>query len=259
MQVVTAWYFYSYSAPCRGRFRAYPEKGMSAIAASCYDHGAASFCAPMKYGGKLMEQRKLTLVREYDNEGDHFTVYICECGKILRYKNCLSPPPKCCEACTKNPSFVPIKKLKGILSGMKRRCYNQKAPEYQYYGGRGIKICHSWLFDFGLFQSWAVSHGYKDGLSIERIDVNGNYCPENCTWIPRSEQPKNTRRSSKNRFLILDGVQKTELEWCNSYGISYQLFKARKSRGWSDYDALTKPPDYTSESWKRLKRYIDSH
>lgn len=79
---------------------------------------------------------------------------------------------------------------------MKTRCYNPNSRDYQYYGGRGIAICAEWLSDFATFQNWAMSHGYRDDLSIDRINVNGNYCPDNCRWATATEQRHN-RRDSK--------------------------------------------------------------
>ncbi len=90
-------------------------------------------------------------------------------------------------------------KLHYIWLGMRQRCSNPKNQAFQNYGGRGITICSEWD-EFSNFESWALSHGYVEGLTIERRNVNGNYCPENCCWIPRCEQGKNTRRTLNNRM-----------------------------------------------------------
>lgn len=89
----------------------------------------------------------------------------------------------------------------GIYSSwhcMKQRCQNPKKAEYRFYGGRGITICDEWQ-TFEEFRDWALANGYQKGLTIERINVNGNYEPSNCTWIPKSQQSANTRRSLRNK------------------------------------------------------------
>lgn len=90
-------------------------------------------------------------------------------------------------------------RLYTIYNSMKQRCNNPNNSGYKNYGGRGIKVCKEWNKPDGLkeFAEWAFSNGYEDGLTLERIDVNGNYEPNNCCWIPLSKQAKNTRRSVK--------------------------------------------------------------
>lgn len=87
-------------------------------------------------------------------------------------------------------------RLSNILRLMKMRCYNPKHMHYNSYGGRGIGICDEWRNDTGAFIEWALSHGYRDGLTIDRIDADGNYCPENCQWLTMSE---NARKSIVDR------------------------------------------------------------
>jgi hypothetical protein len=95
---------------------------------------------------------------------------------------------------THNQKFT---RLYAIWCGMKQRCYNPHRKEYRLYGGRGIKMDDSWASDFKTFYKWAMANGYNDTLSIERIDVNGNYCPENCKWITLIEQADNKQNSKK--------------------------------------------------------------
>jgi len=80
-----------------------------------------------------------------------------------------------------------------VLRSMCFRCYNPKCKQYKYYGARGIRVCDEWNWHPEAFIEWALSHGYRKGLTIERIDNDGNYEPGNCTWIPQSEQLKNQR------------------------------------------------------------------
>ena len=84
-------------------------------------------------------------------------------------------------------------KLYSIWEGMKQRCNNPQCDSFGCYGGRGIRICAEWN-DFQKFQEWALSNGYKEGLSIDRIDNDGNYSPENCQWLTRAENASKGNR-----------------------------------------------------------------
>lgn len=128
-------------------------------------------------------------------------------------------------------------RLYGIWENMKQRCYTKGNHAYGRYGGRGITVADEWL-DFVKFYAWAIDSGYKDGLTIERIDVNGGYCPENCTWIPHGDQAKNTTR---NIFLEYNGRRETVAEWSRITGIPYPRLIWRINKGWSVERALTAP------------------
>lgn len=86
-------------------------------------------------------------------------------------------------------------------AGIKTRCYNPKAFAFHRYGGRGICMCEEWRYDYVQFRDWALSSGYKSGMSIDRIDVNGNYEPGNCHWLTRSEHAKKTTSDNRHKSL----------------------------------------------------------
>lgn len=93
--------------------------------------------------------------------------------------------------------------------GMHRRCKNDKHKDFKYYGEKGICVCDDWAI-FENFYIWGINNGYRDDLTIDRIDVNGNYCPENCRWITPMEQKNNM---SSNKFITCFGETKTLAEW----------------------------------------------
>lgn len=113
-------------------------------------------------------------------------------------------------------------RLYRIYNGMKQRCNNPNIQEYKNYGGRGIKVCDAWNRPDGLkeFAEWALSHGYQEDLTIERIDVNGDYSPENCKWIPQSEQGKNT---TKNVFVTYNGEKMIIADFSRKTGIDHRI------------------------------------
>ena len=137
-------------------------------------------------------------------------------------------------------------RLCGVLSGMRRRCYNPKCKEYKYYGERGITICDEWLNpESGLvsFYNWAMENGYKEGLEIERKKNHLNYAPENCCWATRKEQMNNQR---KNRTIMYDGILYSSVKkLVDTYGkCSYRLFFHRiDNLKWSIKEALLTPPN----------------
>lgn len=91
-------------------------------------------------------------------------------------------------------------RLHRIWKAMHTRCYNKNFFAYKYYGGRGISICDEWLHDFQAFHDWAIANGYADNLTIDRIDVNGNYCPGSCRWATMEEQNQNKRAQNGKKI-----------------------------------------------------------
>ena len=128
-----------------------------------------------------------------------------------------------------------VKRLYSIWHNMKNRCYYEKSANYKYYGGKGIKVCDEWKDNFQSFALWALSNGYQNNLSIDRIDNSKDYCPENCKWSNAYEQNNNTNR---NRFYTYNGNTKTISEWAKEYGIDRNLLNVRLKRGWDFEKAI---------------------
>ena len=110
--------------------------------------------------------------------------------------------------------------LRDIFAGMKERCYNKNNKCYRWYGAKGIKICDEWLSNPSNFEIWAIDNGYKDGLTIDRIDENKNYCPENCQWITRQE---NTKYKSTTSRIEVNGEMHTGRDWAAKLGLGTNL------------------------------------
>lgn len=123
-----------------------------------------------------------------------------------------------------------------IFQKMKQRCYNKNSTYYKNYGGRGIKICTEWLNNFQLFYDWAINNGYNDILTIDRINVNGNYEPSNCRWVDMKTQSNNKRN---NHLIFYKGNNYTLSEISKIVGIKQSTIRARLKKGWSVEKALT--------------------
>ena len=119
-------------------------------------------------------------------------------------------------------------KLYRVWNGMKQRCYNANDDFYYCYGAKGITVCEEWKNGFQNFYDWAISHGYDEKLSIDRIDVNGNYCPENCRWTNSSVQSRN--RTDRKRY-IYDGQELLLSEISEKTGIRVGTLWQRIQRG----------------------------
>lgn len=126
-----------------------------------------------------------------------------------------------------------------VFHSMKDRCFRQTDPEFHNYGNRGITICSEWINDPKEFIRWASDNGYKKGLSIDRIDTNGPYSPDNCRFVSMKQQGRNKRN---NRLLTLNGQTHCVAEWAEILQVPLSRLKRRVASGWSDKDVLTKPP-----------------
>lgn len=128
------------------------------------------------------------------------------------------------------------KRLKRIYDGMRLRCYNKNNINYKYYGGRGVTICDEWLLSFENFFDWAINNGYNENLTIDRIDSEKGYAPDNCRWATKKEQAYNRSMSVK---LTLDGRTMYMTEWAEELGIDKQTLSWRYKHGWSDEEIIT--------------------
>ena len=148
--------------------------------------------------------------------------------------------------------------LWNVHGNMKRRCNDPKNKSYKNYGGRGITYCEKWETFDGFLED--MSDGYKEGLTLDRIDVNGNYNKENCRWADKKTQANNT---TANHYITYNGETLTVSEMADKYGIDYELFRHRLKKGWT-IDESMKPLTqvqiitYMNETktvaeWARLK------
>lgn len=160
----------------------------------------------------------------------------CDCGNIgdVITNNLTRGFSKSCHSC-KHQAFRKYNFEYKIWSGMKSRCNNPKHRFYKDYGGRGINVCDQW----NTFEYFLADMGSKpQGMTIDRIDNNKGYCPENCRWATRIEQKNNCRN---NRWLTKDGITKTMAQWARDLGINYRTLKSRLNiHKWSVEKALTK-------------------
>lgn len=205
--------------------------------------------------GKVFD--RLTVIefshKEIDNRGKYkyFWKFRCECGnEVIRRADGLKDKGiKSCGCYRKevlkehnfkinNPNKTHGKsntRLYKIYSKMKERCYYEKYPEYYLYGGRGISICEEWLNDFMNFYNWSMQNGYKEDLSIDRIEVEGNYEPTNCRWSDNITQANNKRNNIK---LTYEGETHTLPEWSRILNLPYSTLADRLRKGKSIKEIL---------------------
>ncbi len=183
---------------------------------------------------------RLTVLSRAPNSGRRTMWYcLCDCGSRLsvRAENLVSGNTKSCGCIEKERPNATIHgmcrtRLAAIYNSMKQRCYNERSSEYYLYGGRGIYICDEWLNDRTSFFKWAAENGYEENAkqsecSIDRIDVNAGYSPDNCRWVNSLVQANNTRR---NKYYELYGEKKTLAEWSRIYGIKYGTLYSKVNR-----------------------------
>lgn len=183
-----------------------------------------------------------------DESGTYWHLLKCDCGKLFYARtNHLHRIRSC--GCRMRQNISEAKRTHGctktrlyaVWLSMKKRCYYEKNISYPNYGGRCIKICEEWLSSFEAFKVWACANGYDENksrfdCSIDRIDANGDYCPENCRWVNSKVQANNKRSS---HFLSYNGETHTISEWSKITNIGYHAIWRRIKNGWDVKRALT--------------------
>lgn len=191
----------------------------------------------------------LTVLKEVEREpksGRRQVLCQCECGnqKIVRWTRIKNKITKSCGCLVgenlKTYNYVhgeAGKPLYSVHRNMILRCYDTENENYHRYGGRGITVCDEWM-DIKNFTKWARSSGYEPSLTLERINNDGNYEPDNCRWATLIEQANNRRN---NRFEKYNGQEHTIAEWSRILNIEPDLLYSRLGKGWSFKRAVETP------------------
>lgn len=125
-------------------------------------------------------------------------------------------------------------RLHKVWKAMRKRCRNPANADYSHYGGRGIKVCPEWQ-SYPAFREWALDNGYRDDLTIDRVDVDGDYCPTNCRWVDRKTQGNNR---SNNVYYAVDGETLTVAQIAEKYHMKYTTVYNRLRRGLTAQEAI---------------------
>lgn len=194
----------------------------------------------------------LTAIKRVDDKiyqsGNRSVMWLCkcECGneKIVAKTALVKNETRSC-GCLKGENHkMSDTRLYEIWCGIKRRCKDSSRKDYEIYGGRGIEVCEEWDKSFNKFYNWAIKNGYDDTLTIERIDVNGDYTPQNCTWATKKEQANNKRN---NILLTYDNKTQTISQWANELNINETTLRNRIQRGWPECKVFEKASTRTHQ------------
>lgn len=208
---------------------------------------------------------KLTVIEFYKKENNNiFWKCKCDCGKeiIVKSKLLKERGVKSCGCLYKETRYTNNLKhgmyktrIYKTWLNMKSRCNTPSASKYYLYGGKGIKVCEEWKNDFISFYNWAIDNGYRDDLTIDRINPDGNYEPNNCRWATYKEQNSHLSGDTPKQFapvFIEYKGQKLNLkDWAKEININYKTLLARYERGWSIERMLETP------TIKKIKRGDD--
>lgn len=184
-------------------------------------------------------------MHNYHKKGTYW-LCVCECGKLTEVdrRKLQSGNTKSCGCLNKEGNHRTHNKtgtrLYRIWQGMKRRCYNSNNKKYKNYGARGIKICDEWLNDFQVFYNWAMDNGYRESLTIDRIDNDDDYKPSNCRWATLSEQANNRR---SNTLISYAGYTYNLTQWGKILNLSHSVLSHRYRSNYDIIEMLTKRTD----------------
>lgn len=197
---------------------------------------------------------RLTVIKRAKNKikrnGKHEVMWecLCDCGntKIVSRNSLRSSAIRSC-GCLRKENTKNMRTKHGLRNtqiyktwaNIKTRCYNPNKDTFNYYGGRNVEMCQDWKEDFINFYNWSMEHGYKEGLTIDRINPNGNYEPSNCRWVTMKEQQNN---KLNNHYIMYEGQKHTLMEWSEILNINYRtLHKRLMYLNWSIEKAFTTP------------------
>lgn len=188
---------------------------------------------------------KLTVLSYAFSDKHRFSHYLCqcECGnkKIINGNSLTSGRTKSC-GCIENKANtkhgLSYTRLYSIWKHIIDRCYNKKNDAYNSYGGRGITVYSEWKNNFINFYNWGLKNGYKDNLTIDRIDNSKGYYPDNCRFVNCKIQANNRR---SNHYITINNETHSIADWARIYKINPSTISNRLKLGWSNYDSVTKP------------------
>ena len=200
-----------------------------------------------KFGRLTVIKRAKDKIRK---NGKHEVMWecLCDCGntKIVSRDSLRSSAIRSC-GCLRKENTKNMRSKHGLRNtqiyrtwaNIKTRCYNPNKDTFNYYGGRNVEMCQDWKEDFINFYNWSMEHGYKEGLTIDRINPSGNYEPNNCRWVTMKEQQNN---KLNNHYIMYEGQKHTLMEWSEILNINYRtLHKRLMYLNWSIEKAFTTP------------------
>lgn len=182
---------------------------------------------------------KLTVIKYVYTDNYRRAIWLCkcDCGKMIEVRGDMlrNGNTKSC-GCLVTKHNKSNTRLYHIWTQFKYRCYNKNCRDYLDYGARGIRVCDEWLHDFQAFYDWSMENNYRDDLTIDRIDVDGNYTPDNCRWLTNDEQQRNKRN---NINFTYKGETHCLKEWCEILGLKYgRIYKRVCRSNWPIEKAL---------------------